>query len=114
MKTTIISIPTSAASDILKSIHQNNVPCKYVGLDQEGRILMELSYEQAHDKLIRELIQYIKEKEQLMNEINQSLKEAFNQIKKEEDDKFRTMINEFRLKIKKSKETTKTYYNGNQ
>jgi hypothetical protein len=73
--TTIISIPPCAASGVLKSLHDNKVPCNYMGLDQSGRILMEINYEKQHDALIKELNTYMETSEELLQAITKCITE---------------------------------------
>jgi hypothetical protein len=76
MKTAIISIPTCAASVVLKSLHEHNVRCEYVGIDQVGRILMQVTYETVKETLIEELILYMSESEQTVSEIKEIMQAA--------------------------------------
>lgn len=71
MKTAIISIPTCAAAEVLKSLHQHRIKCKYLGIDQAGKILMQSTYKQDQETLMEELILYMKEREQLHSEISE-------------------------------------------
>lgn len=100
MKTTIISIPSSAASEVLKSLSENNINCKYLGLDQVGKIIMELSHDATQENLIRELIQYMGKIEQLANEFTQVLKEAVKKASEESEKRLEKIIQDFRLRRK--------------
>lgn len=66
--TTIVSIPASAATGILKSLHENKLQCNYMGLDQSGRILMEVGFDENHKGLMKELNEYIEKCEEIAQE----------------------------------------------
>lgn len=84
--TTIISIPPCAASGVLKSLHTNKISCDYVGLDQSGRILMQIIYEKDHDTFIKEINDYMEKSEELLLVMNQVVNEVI-QKKRDEIDK---------------------------
>jgi uncharacterized membrane-anchored protein YjiN (DUF445 family) len=102
MKTTIISIPSCSASETLKSLHQNNIPCKYVGLDQAGRILMELKIEKNHEKLIAQLIMDIEKTEQFLSELQQVINETIKKLTEESNKKWDDLIKDFKPKNRRS------------
>ncbi len=107
MKTTIISIPPCAASTALKSLHENNVNCKYVGIDQAGRILMELDYQETQNELIRELIINMQKTEQVVNELTNTINCI---VKKTQDEAFKSieeLIKASKQKCKERKERLK-------
>ncbi len=75
MKTSIISIPASTASGVVKSLHVNGIDCKYMGLDQSGRLLMEISYTDSQNQLIADLTDYMADIETMGNEIAKAINE---------------------------------------
>lgn len=81
--TTIISIPGYAASGVLKSLHDNKIICDYMGLDQEGRILMEVCFDEKHNSLMKEINACIKQSEEIAQAFTQTLEEL---IKKRNDE----------------------------
>lgn len=83
--TTIISIPPCAASGILKSLHTNKISCDYMGLDQSGRILMQITYEKDHDTFIKEINSYMEKSEELLQAMNQVVNEVIQKYRDEMD-----------------------------
>lgn len=75
MNTTIISIPPCSASTVLKTLHSNNINCQYMGIDQSGRILMEITFANENSSLIQELTTYMEESEKTLQEITKSVNE---------------------------------------
>jgi len=84
--TAIISIPPCAASGALKSLHENKISCDYMGLDQSGRILMQINYGKDQDSFIKELNTFIEASEEILLAITQSINEVI-QKKHDEIDK---------------------------
>ena len=110
MKTTIISIPPCAASSVLKSLHANNVNCKYLGLDQAGRILMELSSEQLKSEFIKEIIQYMDGVETIVNEFTKVINETIKKMQEEADKAWNEKMEHYKsqFKVRKNKRTENT------
>lgn len=81
MKTSIMSIPQCAASHTLKSLSDNNINCLYMGVDQSGRILMQITFEQSKNEFIEELTSGMQEYERAINliiqTVNTALEEAY-------------------------------------
>lgn len=100
-KTTIISIPPCAVSNVLKSLHENSIDCKYVGIDQSGRILMELNFLQTQNELIRELITQMEKAEQVVNEFTKILNETMQKLQDEADKAWEEKIKVYKEKFKK-------------
>jgi len=75
MSTTIISIPGAAASGVLKSLHENKISSNYMGFDQSGRILMQITYEARHNDPVREINSYIEMIEDFLTGFNLVLNE---------------------------------------
>lgn len=73
---TLISIPGNTASDVLKVLHDNNIPCVYMGLDQAGRIIMEITYEPAQASPLKKLNDYMKQYEEWFSALSKSMNEA--------------------------------------
>lgn len=77
----LLSIPGSSATRVLKSLHRNAIPCTYVGLDQSGRIIMEITYKSNQTHVITEINDFIETCESLLveltNEVNKAI-EAHN------------------------------------
>lgn len=95
-KTAIISIPQCAASHVLTSLQDNNMKCNYLGVDQGGKILMEVTYETAQEDLIGQLNKHIIKSEGIMTEIINSFLEYTKSQDKESDEvlkKFREKFN---------------------
>lgn len=74
--TTIISIPPSSASGVLKTLHRDKVPTDYMGLDQSGRILMQITLYEKHGNLLKEINEHIEQCE----EITEAFTKAFNEL----------------------------------
>lgn len=113
--TTIISIPPSAASGVLKALHGNKVPTNYMGLDQSGRILMEVTLYETHGDLLKEINEHIVQCEEISEAITKSVNELV-QKRNEEIDK---LLSEHRKKWreregKKATTTTETIKDGNK
>ncbi len=115
--TTIISIPPSAASGVLKALHGNKVPTDYMGLDQSGRILMEVTLYETHGDLLKEINEHIEQCEEISEAITKSVNELV-QKRNEEIDK---LLSEHRKKWKKREgerekrnSTTETVKDGNK
>jgi hypothetical protein len=83
---TIIGIPPCAATNTLKSLHHSNLKCEYMGLDQSGRILMQVNYVESQAVYIKELIAYVEKNEQVFLELSGVINETLNKYiaKKEE------------------------------
>jgi len=79
--TTIISIPEYLASNALKKLQENNITCKYMGIDQHDRILMQAEYEFENKDFIERIINRIEYAEKNINEflaaINSDLEKLF-------------------------------------
>ena len=73
---TLISIPGNTASEVLKVLNDNNIPCVYMGLDQAGRIIMEITYEPAQASPLKKLNDYMKQYEEWSNSLADALNEA--------------------------------------
>jgi hypothetical protein len=73
---TLISIPGNTASEVLKVLNENNIPCVYIGLDQAGRIIMEITYEPAQAVPIKKLNDYMKQYEEWFNSLASAMNEA--------------------------------------
>lgn len=80
---TLISIPGNTATSVLKSLHLNRIACNYVGLDQAGRLIMEINYEPAQEELIKDLNEYMKHSEELLLAITASVNEALDKQRQE-------------------------------
>lgn len=78
---TLISIPGCAASGVLKSLKTNNVDCNYMGLDQSGRIVMEVTYNSEQAVLIKELNEYMQTWEELVGAFKYAINEAIEKYK---------------------------------
>ena len=102
--TTIISIPGCAASGVLKSLHENRIPTDYMGLDQEGRMLMEVSFEKEQDALMKKINEYIKQNVEIANAINESL----NDLLKKSSDEVDQMIQAHRKKYQEKRKRSAT------
>ncbi|HXB41689.1 MAG TPA: hypothetical protein VNZ49_14205 [Bacteroidia bacterium] len=103
--TSIISIPPCAASGILKSLNENKISCDYMGLDQSGRILMQIRYEANHDELIKELNTYMEQFEELLHEVTKAVKETIQKRNDEINKEIDEILNRNK---KKREERTKT------
>lgn len=99
MKTTIISIPACASTNVLKSLHANNVQCKYVGIDQAGRILMQLHYEESKTGLISEMVSYMESIEGIVNEFTKVINDTISKLQEEADKEWRTKINKMKIRF---------------
>ena len=108
MKTTIISIPSCSASQVLRALHENNITCKYLGLEQSERILMELKSKKNIEPLIRELILKMEENEKFVNEVVQVIKEGLKKKKDESDKAFNEAKKEYHSKDKNEASTVTT------
>lgn len=75
MNTTIISIPPCSASTVLQTLRNNNINCQYMGIDQSGRILMEITFANENISLIQELTIYMEETEKTLLTITKSVNE---------------------------------------
>lgn len=82
---TIISIPPCAASGVLKGLHKNKLCCDYMGLDQEGRILMEVTFEESHEVFMKEINEYIEECEGIADAFTKSFEELIKKRTNEID-----------------------------
>lgn len=94
-KKTIISIPTCAASFVLKSLQENNIRCEYLGIDQLGKILMQSTHEDKQEELIGDLNDYIEKSEMCMNEINEAIKTLMQGGVPKSDEEAEKRIREF-------------------
>lgn len=83
--TTIISIPGCAASGVLKSLRDNKILHDYMGLDQEARILMELTLEERHDKLLKQINEHIQQCEEISSAFAKALEELVKKRNEEVD-----------------------------
>ncbi len=109
---TIISIPPCAASSVLKSLHANNVNCKYLGLDQAGRILMELSSEELKSEFIQEIVQYMDSIETIVNEFTKVINETITKMQDEADKAWKEKMDNYKSRFKDRK--NKRMENSNQ
>lgn len=96
-KKTIISIPTCAASFVLKSLQENSIACEYLGIDQVGKILMQATHEEKQEKLLGELNIHIEESEKALNEINEAIKTLIKEGFPKSDEEAEKRIREFTL-----------------
>ncbi len=55
-KTSIIAIPQCVAVYTLTRLKENNIKVQYMGIEESGRILMEVEYKSQQEKIIKELI----------------------------------------------------------
>lgn len=101
--TTIISIPACASSTVLKSLHTNNVNCKYVGIDQSGRILMELTYEKKQFDLIKEIVSYMEKAEEMVNEFTKIVNETISKMQEQEDKAWEKKVKDLKIRFEKRK-----------
>lgn len=75
-----LSIPTCAASAVLKSFHTNNVTCQYRGLDQSGHLLMEIGYVADQQKLIDQLCKYMENSERFIQGVTQECEKILEKL----------------------------------
>ncbi|MBI3521452.1 MAG: hypothetical protein HY062_19090 [Bacteroidetes bacterium] len=113
--TTMISIPACSASQTLKSLHINNISCKYMGIDQSGRILMQINFDQQQKELIRELTNYMEKSEELVAEFAKAFNQSIEKLCAEAEKELTEKIKAFKLKRKNRSETAlTTTSNGEQ
>ena len=73
---TILSIPGNSATSVLKSLHNNSISSNYMGLDQSGRLIMEINYEPEQTNLIKEINEYMDACESLLAEVTNAVNKA--------------------------------------
>lgn len=103
----IFSIPGSAVSIVLKFLHENLLPTDYVGLDQEGRLLMEVYFNEEQKHLSKQITEYIEQMEEFSRSFEQTIKEVI----RKRDENFNAILMKYRKKwqaSKNSQETSKT------
>jgi len=76
-----------------------------MGLDQSGRILMQIRYEANHDELIKELNTYMEQFEELLHEVTKAVKETIQKRNDEINKEIDEILNRNK---KKREERTKT------
>lgn len=113
IKTSMISIPPYGA-DALKSLQINSIPTRYLGLDQSGRILMEIDYTSDQAELIRQITTQMQKSEELVAEFTHIFNQTIEKLTTEADKAWSEKIKAHRLKFKKRRKTIKTESHGNQ
>lgn len=73
---TLMSISGFTAPEVLKSLHANDISCSYMGLDQTGRLIMEINLQEGQDQLIEQLNEGMIEREKAAAEITKAFEEA--------------------------------------
>ena len=81
--TTVISIPGYIASGTLTELQEKNIVCNYKGIDQSGRLLMEIEFERDLKYFMERIIQDIQEAEKNMAAIQKEINEALEKLFKE-------------------------------
>lgn len=79
MKTAILNLPTLIASAVLSALQEKNLACKYLGVDQNKRILMQVSYTENDQAVIMEQLKEIEAIEKVIDQIGLLLKAAQEQ-----------------------------------
>lgn len=82
-KTAIISIPDGIVSSTVKKLRENVIACNYMGIDQSGRIIMQVRYEPDKEQFIQSIHKHILETEKTISEIMQGFNQALEQLIKE-------------------------------
>lgn len=110
--TSIISIPGSATSEVLKFLHERRIPTDYMGLDQSGRILMEIYLDEKQAHYLKKINEHIKACEEFV----QSVTQAYEDLLKKHNDKIERDIREImnRHKERKQTQTSTVNENGNE
>jgi hypothetical protein len=106
----IISIPGGSAAEILKSLCNNNIDTNYMGIDQSGKLLMEISYQPEQDALINNMLDYMKRCEEFVAELSQVFEKALH----EKGSKLNTFIESLKQTGKEQQEKPKTKTDGNE
>lgn len=113
IKTSMISIPPYGA-DALKSLQANAIPTRYLGLDQSGRLLMEIDYTSDQAELIRQITTQMQKSEELVAEFTHIFNQTIDKLTAETDKAWNEKIKAYKLKFKKRRKTIKTESHGNQ
>lgn len=113
--TTMLSIPAHAASQVLRSIHNNGIQNKYLGLDQSGRLLMEIVYENQQKQLIEDITKYMQQSEAFVAEFSQIINQTIEKMSAEADKTLKEKIEKFeRSRKEREKRKKETVSNGEQ
>lgn len=88
---TWITLPACVAGAVLKSLQQNLIICQYMGLDQSGRLIMDIQFKSGQSGLIKELTEYIDACEKIMAECSIALNKALEA----EHKKFQQHLDDF-------------------
>lgn len=82
---TILSIPQCVATHTLTLLGNSQIPCKYIGIDQSGRMLMEAEYPSGQKELMETVIADMQESERsfdlLLAVTNEILTDAMIKVK---------------------------------
>lgn len=82
---TIISIPQCVTTHTLTLLGKYEIPCKYLGLDQSGRMLMEAEHQSGQKALMQTIIADMQEGERSVDLLlaigNEILTEAIEKVK---------------------------------
>ncbi len=108
-KTAIISIPECATSHVLTSMQDNNMKCNYLGIDQGGKILMEVTYEITQEDLMGHLNKHIIKSEEILTELYNSYREYIKIQDKESDE----VLKKIKEKLAQINNKHNNYKHGN-
>lgn len=100
MKTAIISITSGATSGVLGIIRKNNMSHTYLGIDQNDQILMQLSYTEEQEGLIKEMYTIMEEMRKLVDAFNAVMTPVIERQRAESELSFKKMDEEFEQRKK--------------
>lgn len=80
MKTINLTLTGLTISEVLKSLHENELTPTYLGIDQNFNLLYKVSYANEKEEVIKNTLKYMDDYERMSYEIDIAIDKAFSQL----------------------------------
>lgn len=80
MKTINLTLTGLTISEVLKSLHENELTPTYLGIDQNFNLLYKVLYSNEKEDIIKNTLKYIGDYERMSYEIDRAIDKAFSQL----------------------------------
>lgn len=81
MKTINLTLTGFTISEVLKTLHDNELTPTYLGTDQNFNLLFKVSYYKDKEEVIKNTLKYMGDYAQLEQEFDLIIEKAFSQVK---------------------------------
>src|ERR1700741_1016743 len=85
MKTTILSVHPLMIAIVLNEL-ESHINYKYLGEDHQGKILLEVKYENDKENIIWKISKYMKEREEILRDLTKEIDAYFIKAKNKYDE----------------------------